>query len=201
MQSEKGRASAKARFNRGSTVVQPEGNRSSTGGSTETQPPSPSPSPSPIPVPMPSPENTSSPDGLVLSMDELSGSHLKQQKAAEAKKQAETIYQIYPLKVGRPKALPKIEIAIRKFGYEVVKAATERFAKAWEGRTDLVEFCAHPATWYHQERFKDAPETWVRGGKSNGGAFPLQSGAFKQPTTPPKQGKSGTTNEKGEIVW
>lgn len=81
------------------------------------------------------------------------------------------IYEAYPRKVGKPKALTAIRKQIQKFGFDLVKAATERFSAAWKGETDLT-YCPHPATWFNQERFNDAPETWNtnrNGSGKNGG--------------------------------
>lgn len=73
---------------------------------------------------------------------------------------AEQIYELYPHKVGKPKALKAIARQVKKFGFELVKSATARFADAWKDQADLT-FCPHPSTWFNQERFNDAPETWA----------------------------------------
>lgn len=73
---------------------------------------------------------------------------------------AEQIYQLYPRKVGKPKALKAISRQIKKFGFELVRSATARFADAWKNQPDL-EFCPFPSTWFNQERFNDLPETWA----------------------------------------
>lgn len=78
----------------------------------------------------------------------------------ESKKQSEEIYEVYPRKTGKPKALLAILKILRKHKADHVKERTAAFAKAWEGG-DLT-FCPHPATWFNQERFNDTPEEWTR---------------------------------------
>jgi len=75
--------------------------------------------------------------------------------------QAEQIYEAYPKKVGRPAALRKIAIAIRKHGFPLVLERTRRYASTYDGSAD---FIPHPSTWFTQERFLDPPETWRRNG-------------------------------------
>lgn len=86
------------------------------------------------------------------------------------------IYQLYPRKVARPKAIKAINKVLQTFGYELVKKATSGFADAWKGATqDDMKFCPHPSTWYNEERFNDSPETWQRrNGIGNGQVSPQQ---------------------------
>lgn len=77
----------------------------------------------------------------------------------------ETIYGAYPKKIGKPAALRAITAALRRgIKGEELLAITQRFAKAWDGETDL-QFCPHPATWFNQDRYADAPDTWRRAPK------------------------------------
>lgn len=123
-------------------------------------------------------KNTSSPDGLVLPLGEPSKDALG--KAAELKNQADEIYSLYPRKVGKHEALKKIAIAIKDHGFDLVKTAATGYAATWKGETDMT-FCPHPATWFNKKRFLDAPETWERGEKLNGGAIPAQRKPFQTP--------------------
>lgn len=76
------------------------------------------------------------------------------------------IYQTYPLRVAKPKALASIKKQI-----ELVPARMqrERAAEILEKTrifatmmgTDL-SFCPHPTTWFNQQRFNDDPSTWKR---------------------------------------
>lgn len=79
----------------------------------------------------------------------------------EALEEADKIYQMYPRRVGRPKALTSIARCIKTYGFEVVFNGTKVFSDAWNtsGRTDIT-FCPHPATFFNQERFNDDPATW-----------------------------------------
>jgi phage replication O-like protein O len=96
----------------------------------------------------------------------------------EEKEQAEEIYKLYPRRVGKPVAIKAIAKAIKTHTLEHVKTRTMEFAQAWEGG-DLT-FCPHPATWFNQDRFNDAPEEWIRQkreksretAKKEGGATP-----------------------------
>ena len=69
------------------------------------------------------------------------------------------IYNAYPLKVGRPKALISIKKGIAAVGAVKLLALTQAFAAARGGDK---AFCPHPATWFNQERYQDDPATWVR---------------------------------------
>lgn len=72
---------------------------------------------------------------------------------------AEDIYRAYPLKVGKPKALQSIQRAMKKTAPAELLAKTTQFAELWNGDTS---YCPHPTTWFNQERYNDAPETWRR---------------------------------------
>lgn len=76
------------------------------------------------------------------------------------------VYELYPLKVGKPRALAKISKAINEFGADKIMEATKLFAAAWVGASaEEMKYCPHPATWYAQHRFNDDPATWVRNGE------------------------------------
>ena len=93
--------------------------------------------------------------------NETSHSH-SHSHSQNTQSQSEIIYAQYPRKVSRKKALLKIEAALKTHGFELVNDAVARFSEAWKGATDL-RFCPHPMTWFGQERFLDAPETWKNG--------------------------------------
>ena len=69
------------------------------------------------------------------------------------------IYDVYPLKVGKPAAIRAIEKQLREFSGEFLLERTRAYAAA-PGRDP--EFTPHPATWFNQERFNDDPSTWVK---------------------------------------
>lgn len=72
---------------------------------------------------------------------------------------AEEIYQLYPLKVGKPKAMESILRSIKKFPSDWLRERVIAYAQTVSGTDTLLP---HPATWFNQERFNDEPSTWVR---------------------------------------
>lgn len=77
--------------------------------------------------------------------------------------QASAVYDLYPRKVGRPKALKSIERAIRKFGYAHIHDRATVFAAVWQDAPkERLQFCPHPSTFYNQERFQDEESEWQR---------------------------------------
>lgn len=89
------------------------------------------------------------------------GSECDSARALKAKREAdaEAIYQLYPLKVGKPAAIRAILKALTQDTPERLKRLTEAFAIARGGDT---AFTPHPATWFNQARYNDDPETWVK---------------------------------------
>lgn len=83
----------------------------------------------------------------------------------EIQDSALAVYNLYPRKVGKPKALHIIAKKIQQYGFDLIRDATASFAAAWStaSREDM-GFCAHPSTWFFQERFNDSPTTWTRRG-------------------------------------
>lgn len=83
------------------------------------------------------------------------------QKSIES---AESIYEAYPLKVGRPKAMRAILAAIRDTGIdpEELLQRTRQYAtirKHRKPKEGEAKTC-HPTTWFNQHRFNDDPSTW-----------------------------------------
>lgn len=76
----------------------------------------------------------------------------------EIASQAEKIYNAYPRKIGKPKALQAITRILKTNDFLTVLESTERYAKHRIGQDPT--FTPHPATWFNQERFNDDPETW-----------------------------------------
>ena len=84
---------------------------------------------------------------------------------AEAKagedKMAESIYNTYPRKVGKPNALKKIKKALASVGFDKLERLTREYSDLWhDADKKQLAFCPHPATWFHQERYNDPPEQW-----------------------------------------
>lgn len=92
--------------------------------------------------------------------DGVEGDSLKKKKEEEEEAAVE-IYGLYPRKIGRPAALKQIKRALKKYPRDKLMDATAKFAECWLGSPDM-QFCPHPATWFHNERFNDDPATWVR---------------------------------------
>lgn len=80
------------------------------------------------------------------------------EKPAPDVDQAETIYDAYPKKVSKPKALVAIRNAIKQFGFELVLDKTAKYAVVRQGQNP--QFTPHPATWFNGHRFNDDPSTW-----------------------------------------
>lgn len=70
------------------------------------------------------------------------------------------IYQTYPLKVGKPKALAAIKAALKTIEAPRLLELTRAFSRA---RPPGTPFTPHPATWFNQQRFNDDPSTWEHG--------------------------------------
>lgn len=74
---------------------------------------------------------------------------------------AALIYETYPRKTARPKALKCIQKCISRHGFEHVLSKTQEFSKLWANVKDK-RFCPHPTTWFNQERYNDPTEEWNR---------------------------------------
>lgn len=111
---------------------------------------------------------------------DVSSPATKQQPEKATKKtasaQAQAIYDIYPLKVGRGVALPKIDLAIKDYGFDQLLEATKAYAAATRTWPESDQkFIPHPSTWYHQQRYRDDQREWTR--KSVVPVINLQPGA------------------------
>lgn len=93
---------------------------------------------------------------------------------------AESIYDAYPLKVGKPSAIRAIKKAMLKTDATKLLETTKAFASRRNGD---VAFTPHPSTWFNQERYNDDPSTWI-------------SNENTKPNSPQRVDRSiGTTNE------
>lgn len=92
--------------------------------------------------------------------EERNGTERKEQNNMRAidERVAAEIYEAYPKKVGKPKAMVAIGKAVKAFGAEVVLKATKAYALARS--TEDPQFTPLPATWFNQHRFNDDPMTW-----------------------------------------
>jgi len=107
----------------------------------------------PAPIEQPAEEAAREPEVVATATAESGGFDLKAQ--------AESIYQQYPRRVAKPRAIPAIKKAIKAIGYANLAVIVSQYRKATEG-ADL-QYIPHPATWFNQERYNDDPQTWTRG--------------------------------------
>ena len=76
-----------------------------------------------------------------------------------ARQLAESVYEAYPRKVGRPVALRAILKALTTTDHETLLRATVAYAEARRGQDQ--QFTPMPATWFNQQRYLDEPSTWT----------------------------------------
>jgi len=70
----------------------------------------------------------------------------------------EKIYQAYPKKVGKAKALKAIAKAIKKIDHEKLLSIVEQYAVSRQGEDP--QYTPHPSTWFNAERWNDDQSTW-----------------------------------------
>ena len=103
---------------------------------------------------------------------------IKDLKKKVYKKETEQIYQLYPRKIGKAKAITAIETAIKKLNSEppdgvisanVITWLSERVAKyAKSDAGNNGTFTPHPATWFNQARYFDDEKEWSETNDNNG---------------------------------
>ena len=71
---------------------------------------------------------------------------------------AESIYQAYPRKVAKDKAIAAISKAMKKISPSTLLEKTNVYAQSVKGKER--NFIPHPATWFNGRRFNDDPEEW-----------------------------------------
>jgi hypothetical protein len=95
------------------------------------------------------------------------------------KEAAEAIYEAYPKKVGKDKALPSIAKRLAAgMNADELLGKVQQYAQAvatWP--PDDRQFVPNPATWFNQGRFGDDPQTWLRGSINR---LPSELGAKKE---------------------
>ena len=93
------------------------------------------------------------------------------------------IYDLYPKKVGRPKAIQSILRALKEFEASFLKERTSLFAKSRIGQDP--QFTPHPTTWFNQHRFNDDPNTWAnKSGSNRPRAFDRNKGTANEGAAP-----------------
>lgn len=108
--------------------------------------------------------------------DPLEVSRLRDDKTVNAVR----VYEAYPKKAGKPKALQSIQKAIGEFGFDFVMQKTVAYAEA--RKFEDPQFTPMPATWFNQQRFNDDASTW----KNSKPAQPKPESKQIQENIPPK---------------
>ena len=78
----------------------------------------------------------------------------------------EAIYEVYPRKVAKPKAVAAITTCLKEISFEDLLRLTAAYEKARKGEDPA--YTPHPATWYNQRRYNDDPNTWSNSPKGPG---------------------------------
>ena len=103
------------------------------------------------------------------------------------KKQAEAIYEVYPRKVAKPKAVEAIMVCLKEISFEDLLRLTASYELAKRGEDPA--YTPHPTTWYNQRRYNDDPNTWSnskkgpscnQGTHNSGGTSDLQEVRSKE---------------------
>lgn len=81
---------------------------------------------------------------------------------------AETIYQEYPKKVKKKKALKAIREALKQIPFPELLDTTKAFAARWRGH-EKDQYLEHPATWFNGECYNEDPETWSKPNEHSNG--------------------------------
>lgn len=72
---------------------------------------------------------------------------------------AERIYNEYPKKIGKKRAMLVISKCLEEVSFDVLLEKTRLYAKARAGQDS--QYTPHPATWYAQGRYEDDPAAWL----------------------------------------
>lgn len=95
-------------------------------------------------------------------------------KAGDVAGQAAEIFDLYPRKVARDKALVEIRKALRKVSFEELKEAVSEYARSRAGKDE--QFTPHPATWFGEGRWADDRRDWFRPESNGRGPAPYKPG-------------------------
>jgi uncharacterized protein YdaU (DUF1376 family) len=126
-------------------------------------------------IPQVIPENYASPSSSPTPIKDLNTSHDSPPRDTAV----ERIYQAYPRKVGKAKAIAAIEKAVESLGtgkdwpklveaeaLDFLHKGVVEFAASPAGKAG--EFTPHPATWFNQARYLDDPKEWKRNNDGTG---------------------------------
>jgi len=107
----------------------------------------------------PTPPNRVAPAGLEGHEGNPLNVSKESNPLSETDRAALEIYEAYPRRVGRPKAVEKIKKALKTIKAPRLLELTRQFGAATKHCDQ--NYIPHPATWFYQERYNDDPSTWV----------------------------------------
>jgi len=84
--------------------------------------------------------------------------HREKSASQPSPEQAEQIYEAYPRKVGKPKAIAAIQKSLEKTEFKELLLKTQLYAKSRASEDS--SYTPNPSTWFNQERYNDEPSTW-----------------------------------------
>ena len=67
-------------------------------------------------------------------------------------------WNLYPRKIGKPKALLKLESILNDYSIEDIIKGTQRWVDYWTNSFTEMKYIPHPTTFLSQERFMDIPD-------------------------------------------
>ncbi len=117
-----------------------------------------------------SPELNSTDKSLRGTIQKNSKKHLNN-SCSEIEQQAEEIYNIYPRKTGKPRAIQTIKMAINKYGFNHLIERTKLYAQLYNSDRKYIPY---PGTFFNQERFNDDPSEWSNNTKRTATQFRSQ---------------------------
>ena len=84
-------------------------------------------------------------------------------KPADRPNEAESIYQLYPKRVGKADALKAIAKALAMMPADQLRAKVAAYAAATATWTEHDrQYIPHPSTWFNRGSYDDDPATWAR---------------------------------------
>jgi hypothetical protein len=102
----------------------------------------------------------------IIPKGDVSADHDNEKREAKIaaknllKSQEQQIWDAYPKKAGKPKALSSIRKALGKRSFEDLLDLTKKYARAVQSMEPA--FIPHPQKWFNHERYNDDPSTWIR---------------------------------------
>jgi 5-methylcytosine-specific restriction endonuclease McrA len=107
-----------------------------------------------------------------------------------------SIYEAFPRKVARPKALKAIEKALKKVPYATLLALTQEYAELVKDKE--LHFIPYPASWFNAEGYND--NEMVKLAKIANGKTNLKSGPNRDALTAKPAGQQTLSSDRFSIV-